>query len=112
VCSALSISELTFKQNSKKIVAFSCCQDHLLCGTCCQKIESCPICKQNFKSSSPKRNYLAERMIAQMRDQKKKKAKTNDDSQHQGYFWLYLVHLILSLLTISTNSILFDKVAR
>jgi len=44
---------------------FSCLQHHLLCSPCVIKVDQCPICKQDFKTQSFQRNFLAERMATQ-----------------------------------------------
>jgi hypothetical protein len=46
---------------------FSCQQHHLLCGSCAIKVDQCPVCKQDFKTQSFQRNFLAERMATQMK---------------------------------------------
>lgn len=46
---------------------FSCYQDHLLCQDCLPEVDSCPICKQCFKLAIPRRNLLAERLMAKMK---------------------------------------------
>ncbi len=46
---------------------FSCCQDHLICPVCLPEVDLCPICKQCFKLAIPRRNHLAERLIAEMK---------------------------------------------
>jgi hypothetical protein len=46
---------------------YSCCQDHILCQNCHERVDSCPICQQNFKALKPKKNHLAQRMIAQLK---------------------------------------------
>ena len=44
---------------------FTCQQcDNMLCGGCRSKVNVCPTCRKNFTKAPPKRNRLAERLIA------------------------------------------------
>ena len=55
------------KSHLGNLNVYSCCQDHLLCQNCLERVDSCPICQQNFKVLKPKKNHLAQRMIAQLK---------------------------------------------
>jgi len=47
---------------------FNCLQcDNMLCGSCRGQVTQCPTCRKNFKNAQPRRNRLAERLIASRR---------------------------------------------
>ncbi len=47
---------------------FNCVQcDNMICGACRSHVSQCPTCRKNFKNAQPRRNRLAERLIASRR---------------------------------------------